>query len=173
MTTTIMGSQDTVTLTYGTDFTTDGGRLAILAPLFGHMVKVSQPIIKGYHSDLFHDAEWIRQWVNGPTEFYWLVREHGTHIGETAIMAERQSGREPRVLFHVAITRGRLDRWEATFTEVVRVEDGAPFSIGQAVKMFPDIAGVITGESDGRYIVTTGGTEHKVSASALLPAEGN
>jgi hypothetical protein len=53
----------------------------VRATLFGEMVRRAAPIIKAYHSDLYHDAEWLTENLNGQTTFDWLVRRSGTHLG--------------------------------------------------------------------------------------------
>jgi hypothetical protein len=53
----------------------------IRALLFGEMVKRAALTLEQYQSDLYHDATWVTENVNGPTEFDFLVRPSGTHIG--------------------------------------------------------------------------------------------
>lgn len=56
--------------------------------LFGELVKLAQPIVEHYHSDLWHDAAWIREHiptsmaVGGAYAFVYGVRDTGTSIGE-------------------------------------------------------------------------------------------
>lgn len=49
--------------------------------LFGELVKLAQPHVKRFHSDLYHDAQWIERHVTGPLTFYFGVGEYGTNIG--------------------------------------------------------------------------------------------
>jgi hypothetical protein len=49
--------------------------------LFGELVKLVTPIVKRYHSDLYHDALWIKDNVEGPITFQYGVSKNGTHIG--------------------------------------------------------------------------------------------
>lgn len=57
---------------------------SVRAKLFGTMVELSKDRVKRFISDLYHDAMWIREAVNGPIQFEWIVRESGTYIGESA-----------------------------------------------------------------------------------------
>lgn len=124
---TTMSSQESVRLTMGWSFTDETSGTPILSHLFAEMVKRAIPVVQAYHGDLFHDAEWLRANVKGECEFWFMVRECGTNIGESAITMEHISSSEPRVLYHVALTRGRLEVWTATFTEVVRVQRGPSY----------------------------------------------
>lgn len=118
-----MSGQETVGLCYGWSFSDETNGTSILAHLFGQMVKRATPVVHSYQGDLFHDAEWLRKYVTGECEFFWMVRECGTNLGESAIVQEEISSTEPRVLYHVALrdANGR-NKWEVTFTEVVVVE---------------------------------------------------
>lgn len=52
------------------------------AVLFGELVKLAVPVIKAYHSDLFHDAIWLTEHVKGPEfTFYYSIDDCGTLIG--------------------------------------------------------------------------------------------
>lgn len=57
---------------------------SILPRIFGHMVVLASPVVKEYHGDLFHDAEWLRENVNGPMVVDYLVRTSGTNLGVSA-----------------------------------------------------------------------------------------
>lgn len=55
--------------------------------IFGFLVQMAAPVVKEYHGDLFHDAEWVRANVTGPNEagsFLFCVRHSGTNIGPFA-----------------------------------------------------------------------------------------
>lgn len=56
---------------------------SILPLLFGAMVRRTIPVVKEYHSDLFHDVGWLKENVTGEAEFDFLVRPSGTNIGLT------------------------------------------------------------------------------------------
>jgi hypothetical protein len=119
MTTRTLTGAETVRL-YGWAEWPDAQR-PVRAALFGEMVKRAAPVVVEYHCDLYHDAQWLNDNVNGPTEFLWMPRHSGTQIGPSAESWERLSHREPRVLYHVALTETR-GQWSVTFTELVRVD---------------------------------------------------
>ncbi len=48
--------------------------------LFGEMVRRAFHRLEQYQSDLYHDALWLERFVTGPTTFWWLVRDYGTHM---------------------------------------------------------------------------------------------
>lgn len=54
----------------------------VRAHVFGHLVKLADGVLTAYHSDLYHDALWLRDVLNGPMTFCWSVGESGTGIGE-------------------------------------------------------------------------------------------
>lgn len=120
---TTMNGQETVSLCYGWSFTDETKGTSILSHLFGEMVKRAVPVVNFYHGDLFHDAEWLREHVTGECSFWWMVRHSGTNLGESALVQEHISSSEPRILYYVELKDGNgRDKWEATFTEVVRVD---------------------------------------------------
>jgi hypothetical protein len=87
----------------------------ILAKLFGEMILRAIPVIHEYHSDLFHDAEWIRAHVTGETTFDWMVRPSGTNIGSESVAAQQSIGPGAgAITYHIAITCER-GMWYATF----------------------------------------------------------
>lgn len=100
---------------------------SILALLFGHMVRLAAPVVEEYHSDLFHDAEWIRKNVTGPTSFDFVVRTSGTHVGQIARVAfdSYAPGGILYTLDLYPVTNGRSERnsdWWLRITEVDRAE---------------------------------------------------
>ena len=91
----------------------------MLAKLFGELLQRAAPVVQHYHSDLFHDAEWLRANVNGPTHFHWMARLNGTQIADAAPRWEQITVAEPRELYHVALNQdGGL--WTVTFTLLVQ-----------------------------------------------------
>lgn len=116
-----MNGQETVRL-YGWVEEWKEAESPVRALLFGELARRAVPVVRTYLSDLYHDTEWIRENVTGPTEFLYMVRYNGTHIGSIAEAAERQASTEPRVLYHVALTVER-GMWRVTFTELVRVDN--------------------------------------------------
>ncbi len=81
-------------------------RESILARLFGHMVVLAQPVVEEYHSDLFHDASWLRANVTGETEFEFVVRTSGTNLGVSAKYAATSPGAVLYTMTLRAETRG-------------------------------------------------------------------
>jgi len=98
--------------------------LSIRALLFGHMVKRAIPVVHEYHSDLFHDANWITEHVNGPCTFDWLARESGTNIsltdapsGANAAVIGVQIGAPGGVFYRIELVEER-GMWSAIFTQI-------------------------------------------------------
>lgn len=61
----------------------DSVKSSVRCKTFGVMVELAEGKIESYRSDLYHDALWINEIVNGPMSFDWIVRDGGTFIGET------------------------------------------------------------------------------------------
>ena len=92
--------------------------LPIRAAVFGHMVEHAMPVLKQYHSDLFHDTLWLTEHMDGPTSFDWLVRASGTDIGDNArVMAGIDHGPD-NVLYRVTLACERGFRWTVTFNRM-------------------------------------------------------
>lgn len=84
--------------------------------LFGEMVKRAIPVVKEYHSDLFHDVHWLEENVTGETTFDFLVRTSGTNLGESARIMQ-EIGAPGGVMYRVTLRCvGR--EWMVDFTEV-------------------------------------------------------
>lgn len=79
--------------------------------LFGEMVRRAQPTLAHYQGDLFHDARWMERHVTGPTTFWWVHREWGTHIGD-----------DFDVMLPAVLSANRCDRMVAYRIDVVCVE---------------------------------------------------
>jgi hypothetical protein len=92
--------------------------------LFGQLIKRAT-LVQNYPSDLYYDAMWITQNVNGPTGFYWMARLNGTNIADRAVIQEQITTREPRSLYWIDLTEDGGE-WTATFTELVHVRDDPP-----------------------------------------------
>lgn len=68
-----------------------GGKTESLADvahlIFGHLVKLAQPYVERYHSDLYHDAMWICRNVPGTACSFWFGADSdGTAIGTVAAL---------------------------------------------------------------------------------------
>lgn len=92
---------------------------AVRATLFGELVKLAAPVIEHYHSDLFHDARWIEEHVDGaPMSFDFVARPCGTYIGvDVEAMREALVLKPTDRAYRVAITHDRLEV-VATITEL-------------------------------------------------------
>ena len=81
--------------------------------LFGELLKLAYPRVQHYHSDFYHDALWIKRYVTGEMEFYYGVREYGTHIGTDAHLISAHND----VAYKVSVVRE--DRvWYVVIDEV-------------------------------------------------------
>lgn len=52
--------------------------------IFGSLVALSQPVLERYQGDLYHDAVWIHKCDVAPSEFWFAVRNQGTHLYESS-----------------------------------------------------------------------------------------
>lgn len=97
-----------------------GMETPVLSILFGEMVKRAIGVIEAYHSDLYHDAHWLKENVTGPMTFYWSPRDCGTNLGiEPQFIFRDNPG---AVYYEIVLTHeGKYDHkdWYATFTQVV------------------------------------------------------
>jgi hypothetical protein len=49
--------------------------------VFGLLVEMAQPVVRCYYSDLYHDALWLKDYLQGKEfKFVWSVGECGTWI---------------------------------------------------------------------------------------------
>lgn len=57
---------------------------SVRAKVFGELVKLTHPILEHYHSDLYHDANWLNTWAKDDLEaisFVYGVDDSHTFIG--------------------------------------------------------------------------------------------
>lgn len=90
--------------------------------LFGQLVERAVPIVKEYHSDLYHDAQWIEKHVTGELTFLFVAREWGTYIGFPefyATLVEARVFRDTDKAWLVSLV-DEDGRWSAVFREIVR-----------------------------------------------------
>lgn len=93
METTHSAKTETVTLArYG-----QGAPHQVKGYVFGQLVRLAQPYIASYYSDLWHDAAWIEKYLPVPTDdtaqfsFNYAVNDSGTAIGtENNVLAYRE-----------------------------------------------------------------------------------
>lgn len=53
--------------------------------VFGELVKLATPHLKGFHSDLYHDAIWLQERMTGDAfTFYYTFNNSGTDIADSA-----------------------------------------------------------------------------------------
>jgi hypothetical protein len=109
------GTIETVRLTNG-DFKEEGEARSIRALLFGAMLDRAEPIVQHYRSDLYHDALWINEFIHGEFTWYWMLRQHGTHVGTDLSEAVKVFGRNDyNVYFKVTLVRDRTANWNVIF----------------------------------------------------------
>lgn len=92
----------------------------VTALLFGQMVQRTVGVVEHYHSDLFHDAQWVAKHVKGEMSFYWAPRTWGTYIGLDPTLVSHPS--EGLVFYRVDVHRKMRDgkptgMWQATFSQ--------------------------------------------------------
>ncbi len=80
---------------------------SVRAILFGYLVRLARPVQENYHSDLYHDAMWITSNVTDATEFEFVVRQNGTHIGTDAASLFRAAGDPTAIAYTLKLTRVR------------------------------------------------------------------
>lgn len=71
---------------------TASNKTAVLAALFGHMVRIAAPIVEHYRGDLFHDARWLDANVDGPRSFVWRPYDSGTWIDDVGGALHQAAG---------------------------------------------------------------------------------
>lgn len=81
--------------------------------LFGELVRRTIGVVDRYHSDLYHDADWLRTEVNGPMTFYWQARESGTNISDDRSLACRDNPGAVHYKVDLKCTKGM---WSVRFT---------------------------------------------------------
>ncbi len=109
-------------MVYGGDW--NSAQTTVRATLFAKMLDLGRDRIKFYQSDLFHDALWLNQEVNGPTTFEWVARESGTHIGETAKIVKDDDWADS-ARYRFEIREDDNQKWVLDTYELV-VHEGTP-----------------------------------------------
>lgn len=82
--------------------------------LFARLLDLAFPMVEHYKGDLYSDALWLGKYVDGPTVFFYGVRETGTHIGTDGDLIMPYN----RVTYRVEVKRERT-AWVADISEVV------------------------------------------------------
>ncbi len=109
-------------MVYGGDW--NSAQTTVRALTFAKMMDLGRDRIKFYQSDLYHDALWLNEYVNGPTEFEWVARESGTHIGETAKIVKDDDWADS-ARYRFEIREGDNQKWVLDTYELV-VHEGTP-----------------------------------------------
>lgn len=92
----------------------DGISYSVRAKVFGVLVRLAAPIVDHYHGDLYHDAHWLDDHVEGPMHFYFGVRDTGTAIGTDRDLIVKYNTDAWRIDLTVT-PRGK---WEAHLTAI-------------------------------------------------------
>lgn len=95
----------------------------VLQRIFGSLVRIAAPVVQEFHGDLFHDAEWLRQHLTGPMEFWFCARTSGTHIGLmddtiwlNSVRGVNRSDKDAKFVRCTLTQDG--GRWEFTVTDI-------------------------------------------------------
>jgi|NGEPerStandDraft_6_1074524.scaffolds.fasta_scaffold39921_4 hypothetical protein len=99
---------------YGSATDWNDAESPVRALLYGQMMQRVVGVTDHYLSDMFHDAEWITEYINGPTTFYWMVRQWGTNIGESARIQVNVGPGDGAVLYRVHL-KAKGGEWFVTF----------------------------------------------------------
>lgn len=87
---------------------------SIRARFFGELVKLAAPVLERYHSDLYHDARWVRENVTGPMVIFFGADDFGTDIGDESALDHITR----RSVWRVQLTHGRYGKWSAEILQV-------------------------------------------------------
>lgn len=86
--------------------------------VFAELLQLAQPVVEHYHSDLYHDAIWLKDNLPNLMDdgFYFGIRTHGTHIGTDRRLIQNYNA----VTFHITFARtdSLLHPWTMTITKV-------------------------------------------------------
>jgi hypothetical protein len=91
----------------------------IIRPLlFGVLVELAEGKLQEFRGDLFHDAKWLEENVNGPIKFPFMVRHSGTHIGDQDVQTAIDI-KSPGMIYDIELTC-RRGAYYVTVTERTR-----------------------------------------------------
>lgn len=110
---------ETSTLVYCTEWAT--GESTIRACVFGKMVELAKDVVTNYVSDLYHDAMWIALTLDGPCSFEYVVRDYGTHVGESATYIKIEEDATARKYRFDLFNDG--GRWKLTISQASIVQE--------------------------------------------------
>lgn len=136
----------TAKMLYGGSF--EDRKTSIRALIFGEMFRLAEGHIEAYRGDLYHDAIWLTENVNGPTSFEWVVRESGTHCEHSDYIQKviKMFGDEASLLhFRFDVIEDGSEHWK------VVISQAAPSSVDLSV---PDTGIEDDGEEASKILNT-------------------
>lgn len=121
----VWNKASTKVMVYGGDW--NSAQTSVRSSIFSKMIELARDRVKFYVGDLYHDALWLSEEVNGATTFEWVPRESGTHIGDTAkIVKDDDWADSARYRFEIREEDNQkwvLDTWELVVHEGTPIED--------------------------------------------------
>lgn len=108
-------------------------RGSILPRIFGHMVTLASPVVKEYHSDLYHDARWLDENVDGPMIVDYLVRTSGTNLGVSA-QSMRSIGAPGGVYYTLTLHSADNRVWTLDILEHPPLDGASPSTLPDSHK---------------------------------------
>lgn len=98
---------------------------SIRSYVFGKMIDLSKDRIKHYQSDLYHDAMWLNEYLIGPMQIDWVVRESGTFIGEVTMhINDSEWEKIARYRFDIRVENDR--KWVLDIYQAVSLKKEIP-----------------------------------------------
>lgn len=90
---------------------------------FGELVKLATPVLKRYHSDLWHDAKWLELHLQDNAQegvtWYYATCDSGTAIGtERSYIAIRIEGHAEGQLWRCRIMQDGKGAWYFNATDI-------------------------------------------------------
>lgn len=148
--------------------TWDDAKSTVKAVTFGAMVELSKDRVKHYVSDLWHDALWVNEVIQGPMSFDWVARESGTFIGES-VKHIKLSDWPDAVKYRLEIVNERdkyvLNIYEAVFEDTASKDQLELVLVPPGYGLTPD-EGVapleLNDSSDGTFTEDDQGNWHPV-----------
>lgn len=136
----------TAKMLYGGSF--ENRKTSICALIFGEMVRLAEGRIEAYRGDLYHDANWLTQNVNGPTSFEWVVRESGTHCEHSDYIQKviTMFGDEASLLhFRFDVIEDGSEHWKVVVSQAAPInvpDDGktVDYHRVKATDVYPSLA---------------------------------
>lgn len=110
-------SPQTITAGVG-QFGDDPIRLGVPQRTFGELLKLAFPTVEHYHSDFYHDAQWLEKHLTGEMTFFFGFDEYGTAIGcdPYYVQVSRQT------VYIIRIAKNKRKAWTMTASVAPHVE---------------------------------------------------